>query len=75
MLDLNQLYDGQNVYVIYRNPHTQTVATIQEATIREHPEIQNQLALFLYDYYHPIEADDAIFTTLEEAEQLYEQYY
>ena len=27
------------------------------------------------DFYHPIEADDAIFTSLQEAEQLYNQYF
>ncbi|KMK77661.1 transcriptional regulator SplA domain-containing protein [Alkalihalobacillus pseudalcaliphilus] len=75
MLDLNQLYEGQSVYVIYRNPHTQTVATIQEATILPNPEKPEQMSLFLYDFYHPIEADDAIFTSLQEAEQLYNQYF
>jgi len=30
MLHVSELQDGQSVFVIYSNPHTPTVATIQE---------------------------------------------
>ena len=74
MLDVNSLYEGQSVFIIYRNPHTPTVATIQEATIARDPMDPSVLSLLLYDYYHPIEEDDAIFATYEAAEQLYDQF-
>ncbi|WP_100405310.1 transcriptional regulator SplA domain-containing protein [Bacillus solitudinis] len=74
MLDIEELYEGQQVYVIYRNPHTQTVSTIQEALIARHPMDPDQLSLLIHDFYHPIEVDDAIFTTQEEAEGLFQQY-
>lgn len=75
MLDIQQLEEGQQVYIIYRNPHTPTVSTIQEATIARDPMNQDQLSLLLYDYYHPIEEDDAIFVSYAEAETLYNQYF
>ncbi|WP_088103976.1 transcriptional regulator SplA domain-containing protein [Halalkalibacter urbisdiaboli] len=74
MLDLQQLKEGQSVYVIYRNPHTQSVQTIQEAMVARDPMDPNQLSLLIHDFYHPIEANDAIFSTQEEAQQLYDQY-
>ncbi|MFC0469619.1 transcriptional regulator SplA domain-containing protein [Halalkalibacter kiskunsagensis] len=75
MLDIAQLEEGQQVYIIYRNPHTPTVSTIQEATIIRDPMDPTRLSLLLYDFYHPIEEDDAIFTSYQEAESLFEQYY
>ncbi|WP_353625630.1 transcriptional regulator SplA domain-containing protein [Bacillus sp. JCM 19041] len=30
MLQISELADGQTVYIIYSNPHTPSVATIQE---------------------------------------------
>ncbi|ARK31922.1 transcriptional regulator SplA domain-containing protein [Halalkalibacter krulwichiae] len=75
MLDLEQLEEGQQVYIIYRNPHTQTVSTIQEATIARDPMNPAELSLLLFDFYHPIEADDAIFRSFEEAEATFEQFY
>ncbi|GAE33280.1 transcriptional regulator SplA domain-containing protein [Halalkalibacter akibai] len=74
MLDIQQLEEGQQVYIIYRNPHTQTVSTIQEATIARDPMNPAQLSLLLYDFYHPIEADDAIFNSYEEAEAMFDQF-
>ncbi len=74
MFEINQLQEGQQVYIIYRNPHTPTVSTIQEATIARDPMNPSQLSLLLYDYYHPIEEDDAIFTSYAEAESLYDEY-
>ncbi|MFC0559497.1 transcriptional regulator SplA domain-containing protein [Halalkalibacter alkalisediminis] len=75
MIDIQQLQVGQQVYIIYRNPHTQTVSTIQEATIARDPMNPEQLSLLLFDFYHPIEADDALFNTYEEAESMFEQFY
>jgi transcriptional regulator of the spore photoproduct lyase operon len=75
MLDIQELEEGQQVYIIYRNPHTQTVSTIQEATIARDPMDPAQLSLLLFDFYHPIEADDAIFHSYEEAESMFEQLY
>ncbi len=74
MLSLNDLVEGQQVYVIYQNPHTPSVSTIQEATIARDPENPEMLSLLLYDFYHPIEEDDAIFATYESAELLYNQF-
>ncbi|MBS4201893.1 transcriptional regulator [Bacillus sp. FJAT-49732] len=62
---------GQIVYVIYRNPHTQDVANIQEAAVVQAPDSPNQLALFLYETYYPISEDLAIYQSKEEAEQAY----
>ncbi|ERN52226.1 transcriptional regulator SplA domain-containing protein [Alkalihalophilus pseudofirmus] len=75
MLDMNQLHEGQSVYVIYRNPHTPTVSSIQEATIALDPMNPGQMSLVLFDYYHPIEEDDAIFSSYEEAEASYDDYF
>jgi transcriptional regulator of the spore photoproduct lyase operon len=74
MLNINNLYEGQSVYIIYRNPHTPTVATIQEATIARDPMDPSILSLLLYDYYHSIEEDDAIFESYEAAEQMFDQF-
>ncbi|MBS4219840.1 transcriptional regulator [Bacillus sp. FJAT-49711] len=67
----NNYNPGQIVYVIYRNPHTQDVANIQEAAVVHSPEHPNQLALFLYETYYPISEELAIFQSKEEAEQAY----
>lgn len=74
MLNINELYEGQQVYVIYRNPHTPTVSTIQEATIARDPMNPQQLSLLLYDFYHPIDEDDAIFASKASAETLYDEF-
>ncbi|WP_017726393.1 transcriptional regulator SplA domain-containing protein [Halalkalibacterium ligniniphilum] len=74
-MDMNQLREGQQVYVIFRNPHTPTVATIQEATIARDPMNPEELSMLLYDFYHPIEADDAIFASYDEAEAVYQDYF
>ncbi|TDQ36537.1 transcriptional regulator of the spore photoproduct lyase operon [Aureibacillus halotolerans] len=65
---------GESVFVIYRNPHTQNVATIQEAQILQDP-ISHQPALFLYDHYYPLDMDYAMYSTYEEAEAAYEDYF
>ncbi|MCR2821455.1 transcriptional regulator SplA domain-containing protein [Lederbergia panacisoli] len=67
----NTYNPGQIVYVIYRNPHTQDVANIQEAAVVQTPNHPNQLALFLYETYYPISEELAIFHSKAEAEQAY----
>ncbi|MBU8909553.1 transcriptional regulator SplA domain-containing protein, partial [Desertibacillus haloalkaliphilus] len=43
-LDIQQLEEGQQVYIIYRNPHTQTVSNVQEATIARDPMDPSRLS-------------------------------
>lgn len=74
-LDIQQLSAGDNVYVIYRNPHTQNAITIHEATVTENPEDENELALFMHETYYPLRKDYALFQSREEAEQMYEYYF
>ncbi|MBM7715803.1 transcriptional regulator of the spore photoproduct lyase operon [Bacillus thermophilus] len=66
---------GDIVYVLYRNPHTQNVAMIQEAAIVSDPDHPGQLAVFLYETYYPITEDMAIYRTEEEAEKAYNYYF
>ncbi|MDA1475763.1 transcriptional regulator SplA domain-containing protein [Bacillus changyiensis] len=66
---------GDQVYVIYRNPHAANVANIKEAEVVEHPLHDGELALFLYDTYHALADDDAVFSSYEEAEQLYRHLF
>ncbi|ONK23538.1 transcriptional regulator [Bacillus sp. VT-16-64] len=66
---------GDIVYVLYRNPHTQNVAMIQEAAIVSDPDQPGQLAVFLYETYYPITEDMAIYRTEEEAEKAYNYYF
>ncbi|AZB42597.1 transcriptional regulator [Bacillus sp. FJAT-42376] len=66
---------GDTVYVIYRNPHTANVAVIKEAEVVRHPEDKNDVALFMYETYHELLPDDAVFSTYEEAEQLYNELF
>ncbi|MFG6121474.1 MULTISPECIES: transcriptional regulator SplA domain-containing protein [Thalassobacillus] len=66
---------GDIVYVIYRNPHTQNVANIQEAAVVRNPEEPEQLALFLYETYYPLTEEIAIYRTEAEAEQAYADHF
>ncbi|MEK4789696.1 transcriptional regulator SplA domain-containing protein [Bacillus sp. FSL K6-2971] len=66
---------GDQVYVIYRNPHAANVAQIKEAEIVSHPYNKEELALFLLETYHPLAPDDAVFPTYEEAEALYQDLF
>ncbi|MCM3760460.1 transcriptional regulator [Alkalihalobacillus oceani] len=74
MLDLYELEEGQSVYIIYRDPQTPAVSSIQQATVTRDPGGTEQLALFLFDDYHLLEEDHAIFTSYEEAETIYDQF-
>lgn len=66
---------GDVVYVFYRNPHTQSVANIQEAQVLEDPDRPGELALFLYETYYPLTNETAVYTSSEDAEAAYEQYF
>ncbi|MEI5906395.1 transcriptional regulator SplA domain-containing protein [Bacillus spongiae] len=66
---------GDIVYVIYRNPHIQNVANVQEAAIVSDPENPSQLALFLYDTHYPLSNEVAVYSTSFEAEQAYNHYF
>ena len=70
-MDLEKKKAGDEFFVIYNNPHTPVVSSIQAAELVQHPKDPDALALFLYDTFHVIEDDDAIFSTLEEAESAY----
>lgn len=66
---------GDVVYVIYRNPHTQDVANVQQAAVINNPEKQGELAVFLYETYYPLTAEMAIYATESEANEAYSYYF
>jgi transcriptional regulator of the spore photoproduct lyase operon len=74
-IEHSQYHAGDIVYIFYRNPHTQDVANIQQAAVVNNPENPNELALFLYDTYYPLTNDLAVYSSEEEAEQVYQQYF
>ncbi|SFA91207.1 MULTISPECIES: transcriptional regulator SplA domain-containing protein [unclassified Bacillus (in: firmicutes)] len=67
-LDMNEVKLGDEVYVIYRNPHVPSVSNIRAAEIVQHPKDPQALALFINDTFHVIEDDDALFRTEQEAQ-------
>jgi transcriptional regulator of the spore photoproduct lyase operon len=75
VIDLKTIRPGDEVFVIYRNPHVPSVANIKAAEIVQHPKDPNQLALFINDTFHVIEDDDALFATAEGSEIAYEEVY
>lgn len=66
---------GDVVYLFYRNPHTQNVASIQQAQVVDDPQNEGELALYLYDTYYPLSDEFVLFKTEEEAESLYNEYF
>jgi transcriptional regulator of the spore photoproduct lyase operon len=74
-LDPTQIQSGDEVYVIYRNPHVPSVANIKAAEIVPHPKDANALALFINETFHTIEDDDALFANEEAAKLAYEDVY
>jgi transcriptional regulator of the spore photoproduct lyase operon len=74
-IDLNEVKAGDEVYVIYHNPHTPTVANIKPAEIVQHPKDPNKLALFLNESFHLIEEDDALFSSEVSAEKAFSEMY
>lgn len=67
--------EGDTVFVFYRNPHTQDVANIQEASVVNNPEEPNELALFLYETYYPLTNEVAVYASEAEAELAYQQFF
>ncbi len=65
---------GDEVFVIYRNPHVPSVANIKAAEIVQHPKDPNALALFINDTLHVIEDDDALFSSPEAAQKAYDDH-
>lgn len=66
---------GDQVFVIYRNPHTPNVANITQAEIVQHPDRQEEVALFLHESYHLLAEDDAVYKSREEAEERYKEIF
>ncbi len=67
--------EGDTVFVFYRNPHTQDVTNIQEASVVQNPDDSNELSLFLYETYYPLTDEVAVYASESEAEQAYQQYF
>ncbi|PLT33770.1 transcriptional regulator SplA domain-containing protein [Bacillus sp. V5-8f] len=74
-IDPKNAKTGDEVYVIYNNPHTPTVSNVRAAEIVPHPKDPNALALFLNDTFHVIEDDDALFTSEAAAERAFQELY
>ncbi|UII54261.1 transcriptional regulator [Cytobacillus spongiae] len=74
-IDPREIKAGDEVFVIYNNPHTPTVSNIRAAEIVQHPKDPNAVALFLNETFHVIEDDDALFSSEQDAEQAFEQLY
>ncbi|MFC4322921.1 transcriptional regulator SplA domain-containing protein [Litchfieldia salsa] len=74
-IDPKDVKPGDEVYVIYNNPHTPTVSNIMSAEIVQHPKDPNKSALFLHETFHTIEDDDAFFSSEESAERAYSEMY
>ncbi|EIT86656.1 transcriptional regulator [Fictibacillus macauensis ZFHKF-1] len=66
---------GDDVYVIYRNPHTPSVANISQAEIVPHPTEVGETAILLHGTYQLVADDDAVFHSYEEAAAHYETFY
>ncbi|WP_018750259.1 transcriptional regulator SplA domain-containing protein [Paenibacillus sanguinis] len=66
---------GDLVYVIYRNPHTQDVANVQQAAVVHDPENPGALAIFLYETYYPLTEEMAIYNNESEANEAYNYYF
>jgi transcriptional regulator of the spore photoproduct lyase operon len=73
IINPNDVKAGDEVFVIYRNPHIPTVANVKSAEIVEHPKDPNAVALFLNETFHTIEDEDLLFTSEAAAERAYEE--
>ncbi|MDQ0258029.1 transcriptional regulator of the spore photoproduct lyase operon [Evansella vedderi] len=74
-MDITQLQAGDSIFVISRNPHTQSVAEIQEASVVEHPDYPGRIVLFLFEEYIPLTEDYAMFSSYQEAEDMFNMYF
>lgn len=69
ILKMDNVKPGDEVFVIYRNPHVPSVSNVKSAEIVQHPKDSEKLALFIHETLHVIEDDDALFATSEAAER------
>ncbi|MDR4927064.1 transcriptional regulator SplA domain-containing protein [Peribacillus simplex] len=74
VINAKEVQVGDEVFVIYNNPHVPTVSNIRAAEIVPHPKDPDAVALFLNDTFHTIEDDDALFTSEAAAEKAYSDY-
>ncbi|WP_096188152.1 transcriptional regulator SplA domain-containing protein [Evansella halocellulosilytica] len=74
-MDIQELNNGDTVYVIFQNPYSQTAAQIQEASIVSHPERDGELSLFLFEEHYSLTDEYAMFPSYQEAEDMYRQYF
>lgn len=72
MIEITSVKPGDEVFVIYRNPHVPSVSNIKAAEVVQHPKDPNKLALFIQDTFHVIEDDDALFTSVQAAQQAFD---
>ncbi|CAG9620503.1 transcriptional regulator SplA domain-containing protein [Sutcliffiella rhizosphaerae] len=72
---VSTLQEGDTIFLFYRNPHTQNVATIQQANIVPNPHKGGELSIYLYDTYYPLSDEFVFFSSLEEAQSLYNEYF
>ncbi|RFU64374.1 transcriptional regulator SplA domain-containing protein [Bacillus sp. V59.32b] len=75
LIDPKDVKAGDEVFVIYNNPHTPTVSNIRAAEIVPHPKDPDAVALFLNETFHVIEDDDAFFSSEEAAEEAIQEMY
>ncbi|MGJ7921645.1 transcriptional regulator SplA domain-containing protein [Neobacillus sp. LXY-4] len=75
MIDPKNAKAGDEVFVLYHNPHTPSVVNIKPAEIVQHPHDPNKLALFLNESFHLIEEDDALYSSESAAEQAFSELY
>lgn len=75
-LSSNQSFNpGDVVHVIIRNPHTQSVANVQQAAVIPNPDNPDELALFIHDTHYPLTDDFAVYSTETEAEAAYTEAF
>ncbi|WP_409304526.1 transcriptional regulator SplA domain-containing protein [Peribacillus sp. SCS-155] len=74
-IDPKELKAGDEVFVIYNNPHTPTVSNVRAAEIVQHPKNPDAVALFLNETFHVIEDDDALFRSEAAAERAMDDLY
>ena len=72
ILEPNKIKQGDEVFVIYRNPHVPSVSNVQAAEVVPHPKDPNALALFINETFHVIEDDDAMFSSEAAAIKAYD---
>ena len=74
VINAKEVQVGDEVFVIYNNPHVPSVSNVRAAEIVQHPKDPNAVALFLNDTFHTIEDDDALFSSEAAAEQAYNNF-